>query len=455
MELRKSYFADERKDDLNEIGQSLQRSDVPNHVTGRTAFFADRTFPNLLHLKMVRSPHHHARIRGIDLSEAEKHPGVVRILTAKDVPQNLYTILILIQVGPPDEHVLAEGKVRWKGEAVVAVLADSERAANEAAAKVKVDYEVLPAVFDMLEALKPGAPLVNEHHGQNYYRYDSGASRKVRFGDVEKGFAKADFVLEETYHSSPIEQAPTETTGCIVAPEGNDRFTCYTNTQAMFFTLDNASIILQMPGHKLHMVGGTVGGGFGGKVDVTVEPIAILAARLTGRSVSFIYSREEEMQISSPRAAETITIKDGVMKDGRIVARQVTGYTDAGAYSRHSPYGAQKGAAHYPGPYTIPNVWVDTYCVYTNRTPSSAMRGFGVTIADFALEVQMDKLARLIGMDPLEFRFINAYRDGDMKAHRQPTEGAALVECMQEASIAAGWPVAERFMKMSSKRKEA
>ncbi len=455
MELRKAYFADERSEDLNELGKSLQRSDVPNHVTGRTVFFADRTFPNLLHLKMVRSPHHHARIRDIDLSEAQKHPGVARILTAKDVPHNTYTILILIQVGPEDEHVLAVDKVRFKGEAVVAVLADTERAAHEAAAKVKVDYEILPAVFDMEEALKEGAPLVNEHHGQNYYRYDSGASRKVRFGDVEAGFAQADFVLEETYHSSPIEQAPTETTGCIVVPEGNDRFTCYTNTQAMFFTLDNASIILQMPGHKLHLVGGTVGGGFGGKVDVIVEPIAILAARLTGRPVSFIYSREEEMQVSSPRAAEKIVIKDGVMKDGRIVARQVTGYTDAGAYSRHSPYGAQKGAAHYPGPYTIPNVSVDTYCVYTNRTPSSAMRGFGVTIADFALEVQMDKLARLIGMDPLEFRFINAYRDGDMKAHRQPTEGAALIECMQEASIAAGWPVAERFMKMSSKRREA
>ena len=455
MELRKAYFADERSEDLNELGKSLQRSDVPNHVTGRTVFFADRTFPNLLHLKMVRSPHHHARIRDIDLSEAQKHPGVARILAAKDVPHNTYTILILIQVGPEDEHVLAVDKVRFKGEAVVAVLADTERAAHEAAAKVKVDYEILPAVFDMEEALKEGAPLVNEHHGQNYYRYDSGASRKVRFGDVEAGFAQADFVLEETYHSSPIEQAPTETTGCIVVPEGNDRFTCYTNTQAMFFTLDNASIILQMPGHKLHLVGGTVGGGFGGKVDVIVEPIAILAARLTGRRVSFIYSRAEEMQGASPRAAEKIVIKDGVMKDGRIVARQVTGYTDAGAYSRHSPYGAQKGAAHYPGPYTIPNVSVDTYCVYTNRTPSSAMRGFGVTIADFALEVQMDKLARLIGMDPLEFRFINAYRDGDMKAHRQPTEGAALIECMQEASIAAGWPVAERFMKMSSKRREA
>lgn len=455
MELRKTYFADERDDNLNEIGKPRPRSDAPGHVTGKTSYFADRTFPGLLHLKMVRSPHHHANIRSIDISEAEKHPGVIRVLTARDVPHNLYTILILIQVGPEDETVLADKKVSWKGEAVVAVVATSERAAQEAAAKVRIDYEVLPAVFDVLEALKPEAPQVNVHHPGNYYHYDSGDHRKVRFGDVEAGFAMADHILEQTYSSSPIEQAPTETTGCIVDPEGNDRFTCYTNTQAMFFTLDNTSIILQMPGHKLHMVGGTVGGGFGGKVDVIVEPIAILAAKLTGRPVSFIYSREEEMQISSPRAAETIILKDGVMNDGRLVARQVTGYTDAGAYSRHSPYGAQKGAAHYPGPYTVPNVWIDTYCVYTNRTPSSAMRGFGVTIADFALEVQMDKLARLIGMDPLEFRFINAYRDGDMKAHRQPTEGAALIECMQEASRVSGWPVAQKYLDMSSRSREA
>ena len=129
-------------------------------------------------------------------------------------------------------------------------------------------------------------------------------------------------------------------------------------------------------------------------------------------------------------------------------------YLDSGAYSRHSPYGAQKAAAHFPGPYTIPIVEIDCYCVYTIRTPSSAMRGFGVTIADFALEVQMDKLARTIGMDPLEFRFLNAYRDGDMKAHRQLTEGAALIECMQEASTWANWPVESRFLKMSSREKK-
>jgi CO/xanthine dehydrogenase Mo-binding subunit len=360
MELRKSYFADERKDDLKEVGQSRQRFDAVGHVTGATAFFADRNFPGLLHLKMVRSPHHHARIRSIDTSVAAKHPGVVRILTAKDVPHNVYTILILIQIGPEDETVLATDKVRWKGEAIVAVLAETERAAQEAVAKVKVDYEILPAVFSIDEALKPGAPLVNEYHGQNYYGYDSGECRKVRYGDVDDGFRRADHILEQTYASSPIEHAPTETTGCIVAPEGNGRFACYTNTQAMFFTLDNASIILQMPGHQLHLVGGTVGGGFGGKVDVIVEPIAILGAKLTGRPVSFVYSRQEEMQISSPRAAEKIVIKDGLATDGRIIARQVTAYTDAGAYSRHSPYGAQKGAAHFPGPYTIPNVWIDS-----------------------------------------------------------------------------------------------
>ncbi len=166
--------------------------------------------------------------------------------------------------------------------------------------------------------------------------------------------------------------------------------------------------------------------------------------------MKYSYSREEEMQVSSPRAAERIIIKDGVMKDGRIVARKVTLFVDAGAYSRHSPYGTTKAAAHMPGPYTIPNVHVDAHCVYTNRTPSSAMRGFGVTIGDFALEVQMDKLAKLVGMDPIEFRILNAYRDGDMKAHGETAHGAALIETMQAAAKLAGWPLRDEAMKASS-----
>ena len=454
MEHVREFFADERKDGFNTIGVSEPRVDVTGHVTGRTQFYADRHVNGLLHLRMVRSPHHHARILNVDTSEAEKVPGVVRVLTHKDVPKNVYTILCLIQVEPDDEPVLAVDKVRFKGEQVVAVLATSPAAARAGAARVKVAYEVLPAVFDVEEALAEGAPLVNEYHGQNYFKYEDHHCRRVRHGDVEKGFAGADHVIEERYQSSPIEHAPTETTGCIVIPEANGRFTCYTNTQAMYFTLDNTALILNMPFHHLRMIGGTSGGGFGGKVDVIVEPIAILGAKLTNRPVRYAYDREEEMQVSSPRAAERIYIKDGVMNDGRIVARQIRLYVDAGAYSRHSPYGTTKAAAHMPGPYTIPNVRVDAHCVYTNRTPSSAMRGFGVTIGDFALEVQMDKLARLVGMDPMEFRIVNAYRDGDMKAHGEATKGAALVETIQAAATLADWPLSEKAMGASSLRRE-
>jgi CO/xanthine dehydrogenase Mo-binding subunit len=450
----KEFFAAERAEGLHAVGTSEVRSDISGHVTGKTQFYADRPVRGLLHLKMVRSPHHHARILSVDFTAAAKMPGVVRILGHADVPANIYTILKLIQVEPDDEPVLAVDKVRYKGEPVVAVIAESEAAARAAAAKVKVDYDVLPAVLDVEEALKPGAPLVNEYHGHNYFTYEGHPFRRVRYGDVDKAFAAADHVVEERYQSSPIEHAPVETTGCVVVPEANGRLTCYSNTQALFFTLDNAALILKVSFQKLRLIGGTVGGGFGGKVDVIVEPIAMLAAMLTNRPVKYGYSREEEMQVSSPRAAERIYIKDAVMKDGRIVARQIRLYVDSGAYSRHSPYGTTKAAAHMPGPYTIPNVHVDCHCVYTNRTPSSAMRGFGVTIGDFALEVQMDKLARLLGMDPIKFRMRNAYRDGDMKAHGKVTEGAALVEVMQAAAKMADWPLSAQSQRASSLKRE-
>jgi CO/xanthine dehydrogenase Mo-binding subunit len=374
MEHVRGFFAGERADDLKAVGSSQQRSDIAGHVTGRTQFYADRNPRGMLHLKMVRSPHHHARIKHVDASSALASPGVVRILGQSDVPANIYTILRLIQVEPNDEPVLAVDKVRFQGEPVLAVIAESVAAASTAVAKVKIDFEELPAVFDVEEALKPGAPLVNEYHGHNYFTYEGHPFRRVRHGDVEKGFAAADHVVEERYQSSPIEHAPLETTGCIVVPEANGRLTCYSDTQALFFTLDNAALILNVPFQKLRMIGGTVGGGFGGKVDVIVEPIAMLAAMLTNRPVKYAYTREEEMQVSSPRAAERIYVKDGVMQDGRIVARQIRLYVDAGAYSRHSPYGTTKAAAHMPGPYTIPNVHVDCHCVYTNRTPSSASR---------------------------------------------------------------------------------
>ncbi|MCC6312753.1 MAG: xanthine dehydrogenase family protein molybdopterin-binding subunit [Thermomicrobiales bacterium] len=450
VEIDGSYFADEREADFFAIGTPAPRTDARGHVTGQTQFFEDVSYPRLTHLAMHRSARHHARIRSLDVAPALATPGVLRVLTHADVPNNWYTILRLIGVEPDDEPVLAEEKVRYLGEPICAVVAETEAAAREGASRIVVEYEDLEPVLDVEEALKPDAPIVNERHGHNYFTYEGHDCRRIRFGDVEKGFAESDRIFKFTYQSSPIEHAPVETTGCIVKPEADGRLKIHTDTQACYFTLDNTALMIGTPFNKLRVIGGTVGGGFGGKVDVMVEPVACLAAMATNRPVKYVYSRAEEMQVSSARAAERITIEDGVTNDGRILARKVRMLVDSGAYSRHSPYGTTKAAAHMPGPYTIPNVWVDAYCVYTNRTPSSAMRGFGVTIADFALESQLDRIARELGIDPLVMRLKNAYRDGDMKAHRKIVEGAALVEVMQRAAELVGHELPEHYRTMSS-----
>ena len=434
---------------LNVVGQSVLRRDGLAHVTGKTVYIDDLNFPDMLYLKMVRSPLPHALIKGVDFSEAEKVPGFVRAFTYKDIPKNIYTILCLIGVGPDEEPVLAEDKVLYQGEQIAAIVAETEQAAMEAVSKVRLDLEELPAVLDVEEALKPGVPILKPW-GTNYFVYEGHHCRRVRLGDVEKGFAEADFIIEERYSTKPIEHAPTETTGCVARPEADGRVTVFTNTQALFFSLDNTALILQVPFQKLHFVGGTVGGGFGGKVDVIVEPIATLAAMKTNRPVKYVYTREEEMRVSSSRSAWRMFFKDGVMKDGRIVARKITTYADAGAYNRHTPYAVTKHAANIAGPYRIPNVSIDAHCVYTNHQPGSAMRGFGVTPASFALELQMEKIAQTVGLDSWSVRFINAYKNGDMKPHQKVVEDATLIEVMQKAAEMVGHELPEAYKQMSS-----
>jgi CO/xanthine dehydrogenase Mo-binding subunit len=435
------------------IGHAHQRREARGHVTGSTAFVDDMSFPRMCHMKAVRSPVPHARIRGIDFSEAEQVPGFVTSLTADDVPKNVYTILCLIGVEPDEEQVLASERVRYKGEPIAVVVAETEEAAFEAAAKVRLDLEELPAVFDVEEALEPNAPIVT-HWGTNHFVYEGHHCRRVRYGDAPAAREQADRVISARYQLSPIEHAPVEPTGCVAKPEADGRVTVYTNTQAIFFSLDNTAIILQVPPHKLRFVGGTVGGGFGGKVDVIVEPLATLAAMRTGRPIRYVYTRQEEMQVSSTRSASRLYITDGVNDDGTIVSREVTTYHDAGAYSRHSPYGCTKHAANAAGPYTIPNVAVDVHCVYTNRTPSSAMRGFGVTEASFALEMQMDRIARELGVDPWELRLRHAYRNGDDRPYRKTTEDATLVETIQAAAEMAGVELSAELRAMSSDDRE-
>ncbi len=451
IEFRKEYFADERDDNLNEIGKPTQRQDMLGHVTGRSPYFDDHLFDGLLHLKCLRSPHHHARIRSIDTSAAERMAGVKRVIRARDVPLNLNTLLSLMNFGIDDEPLLADKKVAYVGEPIVAVVAESERIAYDAIATMRVDYEVLPHVLDVEEALKPGAPSVNPAYPANTFTYHEKYNhQKLRFGDVEAALRTADHVVEGRYQMSPIEQAPTETCGAIAAPETNNRFVVYTSTQALFFSLGTAAKVLKMPSNRLHFIGGTVGGGFGGKVDSLHEPMAVLGCMLTGKPVRYVWNREEEMQVGAPRGAERWYITDGVMKDGRIVARKFTGYFDSGAYTRLSSYAVVKSAGHLPGPYTIPNVSADVFCVFTNRTPATAMRGFGITGVDFSIEAHMDKVAHAVGMNPIELRLKNAYLDGDMKAHRRVAKNTALVECCQVVAEKARWNIRPEFRAMSS-----
>jgi CO/xanthine dehydrogenase Mo-binding subunit len=434
---------------LGIVGQSVKRRDGLGHVTGQTQYVDDVFYPNMLWIKMVRSPVSRGKIHKIDTSKAEEFPGVAAVVTAKDVPNNWYTILCLIGVGPNDEPVLAHEEVMYEGEPICAVVAETEEIARAAAALVELEIEEQPPVLDLEFALSPEAPAIKKW-GSNTFTYDGMDHRQLRFGDVEAGFAQADYIVENTYQLSPIEHAPIETHVCVVRPEPDGRLTIHSNTQALYFTMDNTAIILNVPGNRLRMLGGTVGGGFGGKVDVITEPITCIAAMKTGRPVKWRWTREEEMRFSSTRAAVKMEYRDGVTKDGRIIARKVRSLQEAGAYHRHSPYGAQKHMANLPGPYNIPNVWVDVYCVYTNRQPSSAMRGFGVTEASFAIEVQMDKIARTIGMDPWEIRLINAYRNGQMKPVRKIMEDATLVETLQAAAKLVGHPLSEQMLAMSS-----
>jgi len=451
LEFRKDLFANERDDTLKEIGQPTIRQDILGHVTGRSPYYDDHLYDGLLHMRCVRSPHHHARIRHVDFSAAELMPGVVRVVRPDDIPHNINTLLSLIGFGRDDEALLQPDKVAYKGEPVLAIIARTERQARDAVAAVRVDWETLPHVLDVEDALKSDSPVVNGTYPNNTFDYhDLYDHQKLRFGDVEKGFAEADHIIEGEYQMSPIEQAPMETCGAIAAPETNDRFVCHTSTQALFFSLGTTAKLLEMPSSRLHFIGGTVGGGFGGKVDSVVEPMAVLGAKLTGQPVKFMWDRSEEMQVGAPRGAERWRIKDGVTKDGRILARQFTGFFDSGAYTRLSSYAVVKCTGHLPGPYTIPNVASNVYCVFTNRTPATAMRGFGITGVDFSIECHMDKVAEVVGIDPIELRILNAYRDGDMKAHRREAKNCALVECCQVAAEKSRWPLSSDARAASS-----
>jgi len=394
------------------VGARLPRYDGTAHVTGRTVFVDDVRVPGTLWAKALRSPVHHADITGLDTSKAEAMKGVHAVITHADVPLLEYGHLSALGI-PADEPLLAKEGVRYKGQPIALVAAEDEETAMEAVAAIEVEFAEKPALFDIRLALDPDAPTV--HHWGNIYPHFEGPMdrRQIRKGDIDWAFDHADLIVEGVYRPAAIEHCPLETQVCQVVPEADGRLTIYTCSQALYFSMGVVASHLQVPLNKLKLVGGTVGGGFGGKVDTASETMTALLAMKAARPVKWRWTREEEFLCSTTRAAWHMEIADAVTSDGWILGRKMLTLHDSGAYARFSPYGVTKHSFHHTGAYTIPNLSFDGYVVFTNRTPSTAMRGFGVTSVSFAVETHMNRIAELLDMDPFEIRLKNANRIGD------------------------------------------
>jgi CO/xanthine dehydrogenase Mo-binding subunit len=435
---------------MKAVGARLPRYDGLAHVTGRTKYVADQSVQGMLACKGLRSPHHSARIISVDTSKAEAHPGVFAVATHKDMPKNTVGHLEALGV-PADEPYLAEDEVRYKGQLIGGVAAIDEATALEALDLIEVEYEVREPFLDIRRAFDPDVPQLTDKG--NVFFYDPYDHRKVSKGDVDAAFEKADLIVKGSYRPSAIEQAPIEPQGCLVVPESDGRLTVYTCTQAMYFTMGVLAEHLQRSPGSIKLVGGTVGGGFGGKVDSATEPLASVLALKARRPVRWIFTREEEMLCGSVRASWHVEMADALSKDGWLLGRKVLTLHDAGAYTRFSSYGATKHSFHLAGAYTVPALRTRAYVVWTNHVPTTAMRGFGVTSASFAIELQMTRSAALLGMDPWEFRLKNANRPGDLMPTRKLLEDPSTIDTIRACAEAVGHPLSATYREMKNEER--
>ncbi len=397
---------------MKAVGARLPRYDGVAHVTGRTVFVEDVDVPGAAWVKALRSPHPHAGIAKLDTRAAEQMKGVRAVVTAADVPLNVYGHLSALGI-PGDEPLLADKEVRYVGQPIAVVAAEDEEIAQAAVDAIGIEFEEREALFDVRKAFDPDAPQIHEW-GNWYPHFEAGFDhRQIRKGDIDAAFAQADLIVQGVYRPAAIEQLPIETQVCQVVPEANGRLTIYSCTQALYFSMGVVAAHLQQPLNKFKFVGGTVGGGFGGKVDTATETLCSLLALKSGRPTKWRWTREEEFLCSSTRAPWHMEIADAVTKDGWILGRRMITLHDSGAYARFSPYGVTKHSFHHTGAYTIPNLHFDGWVVFTNRTPTSAMRGFGVTSVSFATETHMSRIAKELDLDPFELRLKNANRIGD------------------------------------------
>ena len=415
------------------VGARAPRVDGNDKVTGRALFGADLTFDNMLWGRPVRTQYPHAGIVSIDKSKAEAMPGVVRVLTAKDVPGSR-TFGVVV----PHQPVLCWDRVRFMGDAVALVLAESREAAQAAARSVRVEYEELPSVFDPEEAVRPGAPQLHDEYPGNI-----AAHHVVRKGDVEQGFAEADVILERDYTTQFIEHAYIEPEAAAALPGPGGGVTVYGSIQNPFSCRRAVAGVLGLPLAKVRIVQSHMGGSFGGKDEVMSAMCArvALGAQLTGRPVKIVNTREESLVESYKRHPYRMHYKIGVRRDGLITAMEIRMLADAGGYASQSPFVTWRSTVQATGPYVVENVKTDIYAAFTNNTYTGAMRGFGSPQAIFANESLMDEVALELGMDPLRLRMMNGFEGGSVTAtgHKLDEHTVSLKEVVRKATEAAGW----------------
>ncbi len=419
------------------LGKNYPRVDAADKVSGRSQYAGDVYLPGMLVCKVLKSGRPHARILRIDTSKAARVPGVRAVITGNDVPD--------VRFGSgavKDRRVFALEKVRYVGEPLAAVAAVDEIAALEALDLIEVEYEDLPAVTDPIDALKPDAPLVHDELPR-YDGYAAGMGGNVCTildndrGDVDKAFAEAAYIFEDTFRSQGINQGYLEPMACVANVDPSGRINVWTSTQGPYAVRASLAAVLQMPIARLRIIPTELGGGFGAKLRLCLEPYPVFLALKTGKPVKMVATREEVFTLSGFRLPTTVYLKTGVLQDGTIVAREAISIFDMGAYLGA---GVQSGVSHTVGPYNIPNHRVRSYAVYTNKIWAGSYRASGVADVTFAVESHTDTIARKLGMDPWEFRMKNILKEGDIaiQGGRIPRNG--LRQTLEAVKERMHWP---------------
>ncbi len=405
------------------VGRPHIRPDAVDKVTGRAIYTDDLDFDNMLFARVRRAGVPHGILRRLDVSKARALPGVRAVLTAEDLPgAKRHGILI-------DDWPILVGigeRVRYVGDALAIVAADTEAIAEQAAALIEAEIEPLPVLSDPVQALQPDAPQL--HPGGNLLKHI-----KVRKGDLEQGFAEADVILEHTFYTPHYDHAFLEPESSVAVPTEDGRMAVYVGSQIPYDDRRQVAAALGWPEERVHIVGQTMGGGFGGKEDIAGQIHAALLAQATGRPVKLTFDRHESLVVHPKRHATQIRVRVGARRDGRLTAIQTELYGDTGAYASLGEKVMTRATTHSVGPYEIPHVKSDCYAVYTNNPPAGAFRGFGVTQSAFAIESMMDMLAEHLGMDPVALRRKNALRVGSVTSTGQVLrESVGLLECIDK-----------------------